>query len=215
MCAGHSTVDPEFLDRFRAQYRGHPAPRLGTGARAAVLVVDFVRGWTDDASPLAAELDEEVRATAELLRARRPEVPAIFTTVAYEPGEELSNVLCRKAPRVSCLRPGSPWVEIDSRLPRRENDLVIAKKFASAFFDTSLALRLHDREIDTLFICGCVTSGCVRASAVDAAQYGLRPLVVREAVGDRSALAHVANLIDIDQRYGDVIGLAEALQFIS
>jgi maleamate amidohydrolase len=215
MCAGHSTVDLEFLNRFRTQYQGDPAPRLGPGARPAVLVVDFVRGWTDGASPLAADLDDEVAATAELLRARRLDVPAIFTTVEYEPGEELTNVLCRKAPRVSCLRPRSPWIEIDRRLPRRENDLVIAKKFASAFFGTSLAALLGDRGIDTLFICGCVTSGCVRASAVDAAQYGLRALVVREAVGDRSPLAHAANLIDIDQRYGDVIGLAEALQFIS
>jgi hypothetical protein len=100
-------VDPEFLDRFRAQYQGEPAPRLGPGARAAVLVVDFVRGWTDGASPLAADLDDEVGAATELLRARRPDVLAIFTTVEYEPGEELTNVLCRKAPRVSVpTRPG-------------------------------------------------------------------------------------------------------------
>jgi nicotinamidase-related amidase len=174
-------------------------------------VVDFVRGWTDGASPLATDLDDEVAAAAELLRARRQDVPAVFTTVAYNEGEERTNLLCRKAPRVSCLRPGSPWVEIDRRLPMIESDLVVTKKFASAFFDTDLAATLRVRGIDTVFICGCVTSGCVRASAVDAAQHGLHALVVRDAVGDRSALAHEANLIDIDQRYGDVIGLSEAI----
>jgi nicotinamidase-related amidase len=159
-------------------------------------------------------LDDEVAATVELLRARPRHVPAIFTTVAYDPGEERTNLLCRKAPRVSCLRPGSPWVEIDGRLPRVEGDLIVAKKFASAFFDTDLAATLRGRGLDTVVICGCVTSGCVRASAVDAAHYSLRALVVRDAVGDRSALAHEANLIDIDQRYGDVIGLSEAIAFL-
>jgi maleamate amidohydrolase len=208
-------VDGDFLGRFRDEYRATlPAPRLGPGVRPALLIVDFVRGWTDQASPLAADLDAPVDATVALLRARPRHVLAIFTSVAYAPGEEATNMLCRKAPRVACLRPDSPWIEIDPRLPRIEGDLVLAKKFASAFFDTGLAPILRKRNVDTLLICGCVTSGCVRASAVDAAQHGLRPLVVREAVGDRSVLAHEANLMDIDQRYGDVIGLAEAIAYL-
>lgn len=91
----------------------------------------------------------------------------------------------------------------------------MSKQFGSAFFGTSLADELSTRGVDTLLICGCVTSGCVRASAVDAAQHGFRPLVVREAVGDRSPLANEANLIDIDQRYGDVITLPQALGYLA
>jgi maleamate amidohydrolase len=100
-------------------------------------------------------------------------------------------------------------------LPRRDSDLVVSKQHGSAFFGTELAPQLSERGIDTLLICGCVTSGCVRASAVDAAQHGFRPLVVREAVGDRSPLANEANLIDIDQRYGDVVTLKEALDYLA
>ena len=69
-------------------------------------------------------------------------------------------------------------------------------------------------QIDTLLIAGCVTSGCVRASAVDAAQHGFRPLVVREAVGDRSPLANEANLLDIEARYGDVMAVGQAREYL-
>jgi maleamate amidohydrolase len=95
-----------------------------------------------------------------------------------------------------------------------EEDIIISKKYGSAFFETSLAEQLQVLNIDTLLISGCVTSGCIRASAVDAAQNGFRPIVVRETVGDRSLLANEANLIDIEQRYGDVISLDEASQYL-
>ena len=85
----------------------------------------------------------------------------------------------------------------------------------SAFFGTDLVPKLVALRTDTLLICGCVTSGCIRASAVDAAQLGFRPLVVREAVGDRSRLAHETNLLDIEMRYGDVISLRDAMEYVS
>jgi nicotinamidase-related amidase len=207
-------MEPDFVRRFREAYRAGESPRVGAGSRAAILVVDFIRGWTDAASPLAAPLDREVAATAALLRARPRDVPAVFTTVEYADGEERSNLLCRKAPRVALLRPGLPWTEIDPRLPRAAGDLVVTKQFASAFFGTDLAASLRRRAVDTLLICGCMTSGCVRATAVDAAQHGLHALVVRDGVGDRSALAHEANLMDIEARYGDVIALDEARAFL-
>lgn len=202
--------------RFTAQYRSTIAPRLGFGRRPALLIVDFARGWTDPASPMAIDLDAAVEAAAALLqRARRLSVPAFFTTVAYQAHEVPANVLARKSPGVSCMHVGSRWTELDARLPVAQGDVILVKQHASPFFGTDLAAQLAERQIDTLLICGCVTSGCVRAAAVDAAQHDFRPMVVRDAVGDRSALAHEANLIDIDQRYGDVVSLEEAVDYLA
>jgi N-formylmaleamate deformylase len=165
---------------------------------------------------MAAPLDAEVAATARLIQqAHRRGIPVVLTTVEYRPDEAAAVIVARKSPWVSCMQPGSPWTEIDSRLAVDADDLVIVKKHGSAFFATDLVSQLILRQVDTLFICGCVTSGCVRATVVDAAQYGFRPFVVREAVGDRSRLAHEANLLDIEQRYGEVVTLDTALACLS
>jgi nicotinamidase-related amidase len=189
---------------------------LGPGQRPAVLVVDFIEGFTSIQSPLGGPWDDAIAVTAKLLRdAHRNDVPAIFTIVEFDPQDAEKNLLIRKAPAVAALARGSHWTNIDHRLPRHATDQVVSKKHGSAFFGTDLAARLQAMQIDTLLIAGCVTSGCVRASAVDAAQYGFRPLVVREAVGDRSRLANEANLMDIAARYGDVISLEEAQEILS
>ena len=188
---------------------------LGPGQRPAVLVVDFIEGFTSIQSPFGGPWDDAIAVTAELLRdAHRNDVPAIFTIVEFDPEDAETNLLIRKAPAVAALARGSHWTNIDHRLPRHATDLVISKKHGSAFFGTDLAARLQAMQIDTLLIAGCVTSGCVRASAVDAAQYGFRPLVVREAVGDRSPLANEANLMDIAARYGDVVSIEEARSYL-
>jgi maleamate amidohydrolase len=192
-------------------YLLRPPIELGPGERPAVLVVDFIEGFTSIQSSFGGPWDDAIAATADLLRnAHRNNVPAIFTIVEFDPGDAQKNLLIRKAPAVATLVRGSHWTNIDHRLPRHATDQVISKKHGSAFFGTDLAARLQAMQIDTLLIVGCVTSGCVRASAVDAAQYGFRPLVVREAVGDRSPLAHEANMMDIAARYGDVISVEEA-----
>ena len=187
------------------------SPRLGPGERAAVLVVDFARGWTDAASPLAGDFDGPVAAAVTLLAAsRKAGAPAFFTTVAYEDGELDEVLMLRKTPRVRVLRAGSPLTEVDPRLAPADGEPVLVKKHASAFFGTTLEAELRARGVDTLLVAGCITSGCVRTTASDAAQLGFRPLVVREAVGDRSARAHEAALEAIDALYGDVVSLAEA-----
>jgi maleamate amidohydrolase len=112
------------------------------------------------------------------------------------------------------MRTGSPLTEIDPRLAPADGELVLVKKHASAFFGTGLARHLEERGVDTLLIGGCITSGCVRASAVDAAQHGLRALVVADATADRSRAAHAASLESIDALYGDVIALAEAVKIV-
>ena len=205
----------QLVEELRRGYLHKQPTALGPGVRPALLVVDFIEGFTNPESPFGGPWDEPVAHTAELLRvAHRKGIPAVFTTVEFDPPDLDANLLIRKAPAVAALARGSRWAEVDHRLPRTADDIVISKKHGSAFFGTDLAWRLETLEIDTLLIAGCVTSGCIRASAVDAAQYGFRPLVVRETVGDRSPLAHEANLLDIEARYGDVVSLDEARGYL-
>jgi maleamate amidohydrolase len=191
------------------------APRVGAGAHPALLVVDLQRGWTDGDSAFALPLAQELAATAALLEmARAGGVPVIYTTVCYDEVEVASLPMLLKAPRVAAMQAGSWLVEIDPRVAPLDGERVIGKKHASAFFGTPLASHVIASRIDSVLIAGCITSGCVRATAVDAAQHGLRALVVADAVGDRSLEDHTASLRSIDALYGDVISLAEAQEVL-
>lgn len=188
------------------------AGRVGFGRRPAVLVVDFIVGFTDTRSPLAGELDAEVAAARQVLDAARDRsLPVFLSTVTYDPALEQAGVWGEKIPSNSWLVEGSEWVQFDERLGQAATDSVLVKRYASCFFGTDLTSRLVSQGVDTLVICGCTTSGCVRASAVDACSIGLRPIVVRDAVGDRVPLSHLISLFDIDLKYGDVVALDEAL----
>ncbi|HEY6330129.1 MAG TPA: N-carbamoylsarcosine amidohydrolase [Blastocatellia bacterium] len=189
--------------------------RVGFGSSPALLIIDFIRAFTDPSSPLSSNLDREVEATARLLEAARKKGAAIFfTTVAYDKGFADAGVFIKKVPSLRVLEAGSPMVEIDERLSPREREHVLVKKYASAFFGTTLASTLVSNRIDTIIIAGCTTSGCVRATAVDGCQHGFRTMVVREAVGDRAEGPHAANLFDIDAKYGDVVSLDETLNYL-
>src|SRR5205085_10589363 len=186
------------------------AARVGFGERPALLVIDMIRAFTDLRSPLASNLDSQMDAIGVLLEsAREQEIPIIFSTVAYDAELQEAGIWIRKIPSNSWLVEGSEWVELDERLRRRPREMVLVKKYASCFFGTDLAARLVSRHVDTLLITGCTTSGCVRATAVDAVQNGFRPMVVREAVGDRSAAAHEQSLFDLDAKYADVVSLED------
>jgi maleamate amidohydrolase len=187
------------------------------GARPAIVVVDLTNGFTDPTAATGAELSAEVAATAELITAARgADVPVVFTTIAFTAAELAGGVAwLRKAPGMASLRVGSDAVEIDARLPRTEDDHLILKKGASAFFGTGLAALLTGLRVDTVLICGATTSGCVRATAVDAVQSGFTVLVPRQCVGDRARGPHEANLFDIQAKYGDVVELAEAVGYLS
>jgi maleamate amidohydrolase len=183
----------------------------GFGERPAVVVVDLNVGFTSPESPLACDLDDVLVSTRRLLDAARDAgVPVYFTTIEYdEVGEAAAAVFLRKAPALKVLRPGTKWVEIDPRLGRLDGEPVLVKAHASAFFGVPFAALLAGR--DTLIVCGASTSGCVRATVVDAMQHGLAPIIPRECVGDRSPRAHAQALDDIGGRYGDVVGLEEVL----
>lgn len=196
------------------QSRGF-AHRIGFGAHPALLIIDFIKGFTDLSSPLASNLDNEVAATQQLLEAaRKLNLPIAFTTIEYDEGFRDAGVFIKKVPSLSVLKKGSPLCEVDARLAPLPNEHILSKKYASAFFGTALAATLTAAGIDTLLIAGCTTSGCVRASAVDGCQNGFRTMVVRECVGDRAREPHEANLFDIDAKYGDVVTLAETLQYL-
>jgi len=181
----------------------------GFGERPAVVVVDLNVGFTDPASPLACDLDDVLVACRSLLdTARGAGVPIFFTTIVYDDvWEAAAAVFLRKVPALKVLRPGTRWVEIDERLGRRPEEPVIVKAHASAFFGVPFAAMLAGR--DTLVVCGASTSGCVRATVVDAMQHGLSPIVPFECVGDRNVRAHEQALEDIGGRYGDVLSLRE------
>jgi maleamate amidohydrolase len=179
----------------------------GLGQRPAVVVVDLIRGFTDPRCPLGADLGDVVDASRAVLDVARVRgVPVWFTTTCYDDERAAeAAVFLRKVPALRVLRPGSEWVEVDERLGRRDVEEVLVKSFASAFFGTGLAE--HVRGHDSLVVCGASTSGCVRATVVDALQHGLAPVVPREAVGDRWPEAHAQSLYDIEQKYGDVVAV--------
>jgi maleamate amidohydrolase len=185
------------------------------GERPAVLVVDFSRGFTDPECTMGSDLTQEVEATNRLLSAARErEIPIIFTTIGFEPNLKDGSLWLEKAPGLAELVVGGKWVEINPRLERREEETVILKKGASAFFGTNLPSILVSQGVDTVIMCGATTSGCIRATAIDLLQYGYPTLVPRECVGDRAQAPHEANLVDIQAKYADVVSVEEALAYI-
>ena len=193
---------------------GFGAP-VRRGERPAIVVVDLTNGFTDPGAPTGADLSAVVAATSELITAGRAAgVPVVFTTIAYTPAELDTVTWLQKAPGMRALREGSNAVALDSRLPVEDGDHLITKKGASAFFGTGLAALLTGMRVDTVLVCGATTSGCVRASAVDAVQSGFSVLVPRQCVGDRARGPHEANLFDIQVKYGDVIDLADAIGYL-
>jgi maleamate amidohydrolase len=188
---------------------------LTLGERPAVLVVDFSCGFTDPECALGADMTVEVEATKRLLDpARAKGLPVVFTSIGFEPSLKDGALWLQKAPALGDLQLGGRWVEIDPRLERRDEEPVLVKKGASAFFGTNLAAVLVSQGVDTVVLCGATTSGCVRATAIDLLQNGFPTLVPRECVGDRAEAPHEANLFDIQAKYADVVSAEEALAYL-
>ncbi len=193
--------------------RGIFQGRFGFGRSPALVVIDMAYGWTDPAyAGGSARLDAAVAAIGQLLPAARAKgVPVLYTTSPYEetpPPKSAADFSpnYRKWDRRAC--------EIDERLRPRPGEYILSKEHASAFAGTSIISHLVARQVDTLLITGCSTSACVRATATDAKSTGYRPIIVREAVQDRSEVAHEWTLFDIQARFADVVGLAEALNYL-
>ncbi|NSZ19899.1 isochorismatase family protein [Agrobacterium vitis] len=192
---------------------GHPVPR---GSRPGIVVVDFTYGFTDTHYPTAANMAAEMAATRRLTDlARSKGIPVIYTTIAYHPGEIAMLPWLRKATGMAALLESSRLVEIDAATGIQPNDPVISKKGASAFHGTALAALLAGASVDTLIVTGATTSGCVRATVVDAVQSGFNVLVASDCCGDRAKAPHDANLYDMHQKYADVTDSADIAQWLA
>jgi maleamate amidohydrolase len=191
------------------------AGRSGYGRSPALLIVDFINAFTDPKTPLGGDFAWEINATRQLQEAfRRARLPIVYTTIAYREDLRDGGLFVKKVPSLGILQKGSPLVEVDRRIQPLPDEKIIEKKYASSFFGTDLDVELRKLGVDTVVMAGCTTSGCIRASAIDSLQYGYHTIVVREAVGDRAAGPHEANLFDIDAKYADVVGVAEVLDYL-
>ncbi len=204
--------DPLALDYRQAGFNR----RLGFGPSPALLVVDVCRAYFEPGSPLDIGRPEVLDAVRSLVAgARAAGIPVLWTRVEFEPGGADGGVFYRKVGALALFDRGQPlggWV---GDLAPAPGEAVIAKQAASAFFGTDLAPRLRAAGIDTVIVCGVSTSGCVRASALDACQHNLVPIVVEEACGDRDPAVHNASLFDLDAKYADVEPLAGVLAHLA
>ena len=189
--------------------------RLEFGSKPALLIVDVCNAYLDPASPLYAAGETALAANVRLVEAARAAaVPVIFTRVAYTAGGADGGLFYRKVPALKAYLDGNPLGDFPAGFGPRAGEVVITKQYASAFFGTALAATLNAMRVDTLLITGFSTSGCVRASALDALQNGFIPFVVRDACADRAAAPHEANLFDLQAKYAEVIALDEALRHL-
>lgn len=178
------------------------------GTSPALLLVDFARAYFDRASPLFAEVDAVRACAVQLYRAaRQARRPVIFTRVEYVAGDPARDGghFYRKLPALTCFDAGNPLGEFTDILMPADCDMVVTKQYPSAFFGTKLDTQLHRLGVDTCVIAGLSTSGCVRASALDALCHGFVPLVVEDACGDRDDRVHYANLFDLSAKYAEIV----------
>lgn len=195
-------------DLYQRQGIGRP---MKMGSRPAVLVIDFTEGFTSPDSPMGVDMSDAVLATARLLEvARSRALPIIYTVNGYRPDLADAGIWPEKFPSLDTLVLGTRWTQIDPRIAPAPDDLVIEKQYPSAFFGTTLASSLIARGIDSLIITGTTTSGCIRATTVDALQHGYRAYVPEDCVADRHEAPHRANLFDLNAKYANV-GTLETL----
>jgi nicotinamidase-related amidase len=200
------------VERFY-QERGIFQGRFGFGRRSALVVIDMAYGWTDPAyAGGSARLDTAIAALQQLLPAARSSgVPIFYTTSVYHEQPQLKSAADFSP---NFRRWDGRACEIDERVRPLGTEYVLQKEHASAFAGTPLIGQLVGHGVDTLLITGCSTSACVRATATDAKSYELKPLIIREAVQDRSEIAHEWTLFDIQARFADVVSLEETLTYL-
>lgn len=200
-------------DEHAKAFEGHLEP----GKAPALLLVDMVEAYVEPSSPVFCPTGAGVveRAAELLAVARAAKRPVVFTSVMYQIGGADGGLFFRKLPALWVFEQGCPLRAFPAPLQPAPTELVVTKQYPSAFFATGLDETLRKLGVDTLVIAGFSTSGCVRASAVDALQHGFVPLVVRDACADRRAEAHDANLFDLQAKYAEVCDLNTAISILS
>ncbi len=188
------------------------AGRLGWGTSPALVVVDAVLAYADPTSPMYLDTSAAaVGVMAELIGAARAGGRAVvYTALAYRNDLADAGLFAVKVPALAAFVAGGPLGRWPDAIAPGADDWVVTKQYASGFFGTSLASGLTARGVDTVVVCGFSTSGCVRATALDALQSGFRPMVVSDGVADRDSFPHSANLFDLEAKYADVVTSREA-----
>ncbi|KAF2767269.1 N-carbamoylsarcosine amidase [Teratosphaeria nubilosa] len=195
--------------------------RMGWGQRPALLLIDVCKAYWCSGSPLDTSANPASVASLEVMKrllatARESKVPVIWTQVSYKKGMKDAGLFYRKSRVLDVWEEGNTrgYDDLVTGLEPAEGEEVVVKKHPSAFYGTELASQLHLMNVDTLVICGVSTSGCVRASTLDAMCYNYRPMVVGSACGDRSAAIHNANIFDMDAKMADVVSEDEAIEHL-
>jgi maleamate amidohydrolase len=195
------------LDIYKQQGFAQP---IGIGAAPALVIVDFVLGFTDPAHFGGGNIAPAIANTVTLLAVARARAwPIAHTRVVYADDGANCGGFTRKVPALRRLTESSPLSQIVPELTPVPGELILRKHNASAFFGTELAGWLTARRTDTLIVAGCTTSGCVRATVIDSCSYNFRTIVAVDCVGDRALAPHEANLFDMRQKYADLMTTAE------
>ena len=201
------------LDVYKTQNFGNSS---GWGRSPALLIVDFVNGFTDPVKFGGGNIQEAIENTMVLLDACRSyRLPIIFTRVVYADDGSANGVFCVKAPSLATLTEDNPDSHVVDALKPVDGELIARKQQPSAFFGTNLHSWLTMRGVDTIIQTGCTTSGCVRASVIDALSYNYRNVIVTDCVCDRAMSPHEANLFDMGQKYGDLLTCEETLEALA
>lgn len=203
------------MSELDANYAKAYGQRAGFGKRPALLLVDFVQAYFDPSCDLFADVEDTLASALRVREAAHAAgIPVVLTNVVYHPQAIDGGRFFEKAKPLSCFLAGNPMGGWPEGLEPRGDELVISKQYPSAFFGTSLASTLTVLGIDNVILTGLTTSGCVRASCVDAMSHGFITTVVRDAVGDRHEQPHEANLFDMDAKYADVVSEDEIIDFL-
>ena len=185
---------------------------IGMGQSPALLIIDFTRGFADPEIFGGGNIPEAAAATVPVLaRARQLRMPIVHTRIIYAEDGSDAGIHCLKSRRLKTLTRSNPLSDFVPELAPQTGELVIEKRLPSAFFESGLAGILRAKGIDTVLIAGCTTSGCVRASTLDAMCHGFRPIVLTDCVGDRALGPHEANLFDLGQKYADLMTSSDAM----
>lgn len=183
---------------------------LGLSGRVGLVIVDCVAGFADPALFGGGNIPQAIESTVSLLvLARACGWPVAHTRIVFSEAELHSHVFCLKVPALRVLTEAAEPGQIVPELLPAEGELVVRKAAPSAFFETNLRSWLTQKQVETLLVAGTTTSGCVRATVVDAMSSGFKPIVIKDCVGDRAAAPHAASLFDMQQKYADVISLSE------
>lgn len=201
-----------------ANYQRAYNTRVGFGARPALILIDFCQGYFEPdcdlygGDAITASLQSALRVREA---ARKAGVPVILTNVVYHPQAIDGGRFYEKAAPLRYFLKGNPMGAFGPGLTPHDDELIVSKQYPSAFFGTSLASTLTAMGVDSVLLTGLTTSGCVRATCVDAMSHGFRTAVIADACGDRHSAPHEANLFDMNAKYADVVSETEASAFLA